>query len=137
MRADPSSALLLVGTPWKSGGREVGHGLDCWGLLRLVYSSFLGVSLPSYPGLDPLSSQAVREALRAEERGWRELEEAEEWAAVGMATGRRVHHVGVWIQGAVLHALPGVGVVHQSPVSLRGGGLAIKQFWAHDLLDLC
>jgi cell wall-associated NlpC family hydrolase len=36
-----------VGLQWRSKGREK-DGVDCWGLLRLVYKEKLGIQLPSY-----------------------------------------------------------------------------------------
>lgn len=35
-----------VGLPWLDGGRD-SAGLDCWGLVRLVYEDRFGVELPS------------------------------------------------------------------------------------------
>ena len=36
-----------VGLPWREHGRDR-DGVDCWGVLRLIYLERLGIELPSY-----------------------------------------------------------------------------------------
>jgi cell wall-associated NlpC family hydrolase len=45
----PSWATQYVGLPYVAGGRTH-DGIDCWGLINLVWSEQLGVTLPPYEG---------------------------------------------------------------------------------------
>lgn len=45
----PDWVSLYVGLPWREKGRDR-DGLDCWGLVRLVYAERFGVSLPDLGG---------------------------------------------------------------------------------------
>lgn len=38
-----------IGLPYRDQGRD-SHGVDCWGLARMVYARELGIELPSYAG---------------------------------------------------------------------------------------
>ena len=40
-------SAAYVGLPWAEKGRDRA-GLDCWGLVRLVYANALLIELPSY-----------------------------------------------------------------------------------------
>lgn len=126
-------ALGLVGTPWSPGGRELNVGVDCWGLVRHVYAVCLGITLPAYPNVDPTrTDELVRRMEEGVRTEWTELDEPEDWVGVGLSSGRLVHHVGVWLAGGVLHAVPSTGVVYQTTNGLRMAGLRCIQFWKHD-----
>jgi cell wall-associated NlpC family hydrolase len=69
-----------VGLPWQDGGRGV-DGVDCWGLVRIVYARELGIDLPSY-GDTPASSLIA--AARAITAG----KDSEDWVKVASGLQR-------------------------------------------------
>lgn len=46
----PNWVERYVGIPYKSHGRDPEEGLDCWGLVYVVYRNEFGVDLPKYDG---------------------------------------------------------------------------------------
>lgn len=52
-----------TGLRFADRGRSV-QGVDCWGLVVLIYASHVGVSLPDRPEVSSLDSQAVNTAAR-------------------------------------------------------------------------
>lgn len=97
----------FVGIPYLDKGRGI-VGLDCWGLLHLVYREVRGIELPSYS--DRYVTGADREAMArlisGELDDWREIEAGREQAFDGvlMREGKFPRHIGVVTQpGMLLH----------------------------------
>lgn len=103
--------------PFRDHGRDW-DGVDCWGLVQLVYREELGIVMPDLGDLysdayargevDATVEQAAGEAwtqtvCRGEERPYDVLV----FRRGGLKT-----HVGLWLEpGRMLHALEGAGVV--------------------------
>lgn len=97
----------FVGLSYVDRGRSF-DGVDCYGLLRLVYSEMLGIELPSYH--DQYATSADRKALGSLIAGeldpWTEVAAGDERGldAVLMRSGRDVMHIGLVAQpGRLLH----------------------------------
>lgn len=128
-------AAPLIGLPWVAGARGP-DSFDCWGLVRHVFQEALAISLPSLPGLDVSDTAAMARALRDGEASgdWLPLLRAEPWALVAMGQGKLFHHVGIYLpQGVTLHAVPGSGVIAQTPLSLRSHRFNRIEFYRYDL----
>lgn len=97
----------LIGTPYRLGARGP-DALDCWGLVLEVYRR-AGKHLPDYAS-DGMSRQDLIRLVRAEERIATKIDEPEPLCIVN---DNRRGHVGVWVNGAVLHASRGFGVIAQ------------------------
>jgi cell wall-associated NlpC family hydrolase len=100
-----------VGLPFLEGGRTRG-GLDCWGLLRLVYDEQLLLKLPMFgelavrPG-DPASADAVQAQIEASAADWIEVSPGEEEpydALLLPVIGRPTHVALVVLRPLMLHA---------------------------------
>jgi cell wall-associated NlpC family hydrolase len=77
----PAWANHYVGLPFAEHGRDR-TGVDCWGLLRLIYQEQFGLTLPSY-------AEAYRTTIDAQEIGALVQREATSgWEAVPLAEAR-------------------------------------------------
>jgi len=99
-----------VGIPYQAGGRDHG-GIDCWGLVRLVYSERLGIDLPTYDGIfagkeDAHSAGAV---MATESRKWQQVQEWRPFDVLLLRVGAAIPtHVAVYLgNNLMLHALDG------------------------------
>ena len=105
----------FVGLPYREGARGP-DAYDCYGLVMAVFRAACGVSLPDWyqdgPGTRA-ASRAISAALAGEVSGGRSVKVAEpadmDIAVVGHAS--RAHHIGVVINGGVLHAARAFGSV--------------------------
>lgn len=88
-----------VGLPWLVGGRDRG-GIDCYGLLVLVFREKFNIDLPLMPTFEP----------------WQEIAIGSEHDGDGILLrgGRSPFHVGI-VAGArwMLHIDVGTGVLHE------------------------
>ena len=93
--------------PFRDKGRGK-DGVDCWGLLRLVYEEQVGVRLPAFVE-DYVTEQdtaAVAALIAGHTDGWREIAEAEvrPLDAVLMRQNGVERHIGIVVKrGLVLH----------------------------------
>lgn len=98
-----------VGIPYAVGGRDR-NGLDCWGLLCVVFREQRGVELPDWHA----ERDAMRSTVRAISRGVadsmhddlaRRLDAPEPWAIVISERGIAAYHAGLCVgRHHVLHA---------------------------------
>lgn len=97
--------LSLIGTPYIDGGRDR-QGADCWGLVCIAYSEYLGITLPSYGEISAQDLRAVSREMSAGAELWHRVDAPQYLDVVLMkAPGRRVPvHVGLIVGNAVLHS---------------------------------
>lgn len=127
-------APSYVGIPYRALGRERETGLDCWGLVRLVYADRFSITLPSY--LDEYDDSADRDATsgaivrrRADE--WREAPHAQVGDVVLLRLLGRECHVGVYVgNGYTLHARAGVNSCIEH-MQNRKWAPRISGYWRH------
>lgn len=126
-----------LGIRWKTGGREIATGLDCWGLLRHVYAQEFKIELNTHPV--PFGSLARPETVeRAELSSPKWVRTTAPLDGDGVALGKegeRLSHVGVAIvteQGiCVLHIQAGAPSVLAPLRQLQEQGWSDIQFYRH------
>lgn len=112
-REAPAWARNYIGIPFEPRGRDR-QGLDCWGLVRLIYAEQFGVFLPSlaerYSGVhtsDAREIASVVNDVRGDTRLWEPVARARVGDVLHMRVGR-LQHVGVATSpGSFLHAVNG------------------------------
>lgn len=125
-----------LGTPYKEGGRDI-SGLDCWGLIRLVYHEILGISLPLLPGYTSDNLLSLTREIAAQIDGhWDEVIKPKEFDAVAMGIGDTPHHVGLWTAadgGRIIHTFKGRAVAAETVRQLRVQGMKYIKFYHYGI----
>jgi cell wall-associated NlpC family hydrolase len=121
-----------IGVPFVPRGRTPA-GVDCWGLVRLVYADQLGVELPSladdYP--DTRDGAVLGPLLHSHLEAWQPALPQPFAVALFTAHGGRCH-VGVMIDPArMLHTAPGKDACIQ-PVTALAPMTLTGYFLPHD-----
>ena len=103
----------LIGVPYRDGGRDPAVGLDCYGLLIVVFRR-AGIELPAV-NYDCLTPEIIQEHMVQHKPAWRQIDSPVIPCALAIRNRPPfVNHTGVYIgEGRFLHALKKVGV-HQS-----------------------
>ena len=106
----------LVGIPYVTGGRDPVVGVDCVGLLELALERF-GIRWRCFVNTE--DAEAMADTLSRQQCSpiWRKIEEAE--ARPGDVVVLNRHHVGILVDGGVLHSTRGHGSCIQSVTALR------------------
>ncbi len=138
LRRPPAWAADYVGLPFVARG-SARDGVDCWGLVRLVYAERYGIDLPAHTDAyeDPHDSAVCAAAIASRRSGWRRLAAAElprEGDVALLKVSGRACHVGLACGDWLLHARDGVGVV----VERVDGWLlrhALDSWWRHPLME--
>ena len=108
----------FVGLPYKDRGRDY-SGVDCWGLLWIVYRDALGVELPAYLDayrpIDDREREDIAQTIVGNYSGWRQIASPEPFDAVLLRVGGIACHIGVTAgDGAMLHIMRGHSAVIES-----------------------
>ena len=96
----------LIGAEYKLGGRDADTGIDCWGVVLEVYER-IGRKVPDYWSGSLSRAQLVK-LIREEREVF--AEEVEKPDLYDLVVDYHKGHIGVWIDGKVLHASKEYGV---------------------------
>lgn len=101
----------FVGIPYLDKGRSV-DGLDCWGLVHLIFREVRSIELPSYAEryITAADRLAMARLIAGELGDWEEIEAGQERAFDGvlMREGKFPRHIGIVTSpGMVLHVQQG------------------------------
>ena len=98
-----------IGIPYKLHGRER-DGLDCWGMVRLVYAELCGITLPSLAEQyeNPVDAEGFTQAHALTSPEWREVETPSEFDVFWCRIAGMECHTGIALgDGRMLHAMQG------------------------------
>lgn len=111
-----------LGRPWKNGA-DGPDAFDCYGLVRAVYRDRYGVEMPVVSA-DATRVLACLHAARdyADYSQWEAVTVPQDGDVLLMGCARHPHHVGVLVEGRVLHSVEGAGVLLQTVDSLAAHG---------------
>ncbi len=114
-----------IGQPWQA------VGLNCWDLVRKVYAD-LGVELPLMQ-VDAANHKAVLTLLKSPDtyQLWREVNVPNPLDVVVLRMGKSACHVGVAVDGGLLHSIATAGVVFSDDRHLRSLGFSTHSFWRY------
>lgn len=111
-----SGISKFVGIEFKEKGRDF-DGLDCWGLVYLIYKKCRRIELPTYTDSYTLADQKeIEELIRNEKSKWQRIRnDFQIYDILLFRIKGRVAHVGVFVgKGKFIHCLENVGVVIES-----------------------
>jgi cell wall-associated NlpC family hydrolase len=139
MKTKEHFATQYIGRPWRAGARGP-NSFDCWGLVWYIYKTHLGVDLPNFRGLDPVSDPLLcAKKINDQAHGpdWSPLPKPEDMCVVAMGI-RYLTHVGLYLavdNGLILHCTYRQQVVAESPrqiaVAFRFGRMEHYRYGAH------
>lgn len=97
-----------VGIPYLARGRDL-NGIDCWGLVRLVFAEQLNIDLPSMDEsyVSVADARAIAGLIEGKLPSWGLVKRSHErpFDVALMRVGREVCHIGLVVgAGLVLHA---------------------------------
>lgn len=106
-----------IGLPYQEGARGP-EAFDCYGIVAAVFAE-RNIILPDFYQDGPgamLAARAIDASVKGEVLGGRaeQIVEPEEYAIAVVRGFSKAHHVGVVINGGVLHASRGLGSIWQS-----------------------
>ena len=130
-------ARQYFGIPFKPHGRDRG-GLDCWGLLRLVYMDQFGIDLPSFSEryASTEDEKELGRLISGELGPWRPVTGGEELPGDGVLLRVKGEpmHVGVVIGGGfMMHVMRGMDVARERYQS-RGWRKRVLGFYRHEAM---
>jgi cell wall-associated NlpC family hydrolase len=125
-----------IGIPFRLNGRDR-SGLDCWGLVQLVYREQLCIQLPDpwvgwVDGLNKDDLRRIAAAIDQESVRWRRTDGASaDFARLPVALvrhGRIAAHVGVMTTRGLLHVERGRETVLEPARSMLGRIVAVFEY---------
>lgn len=109
-----------IGIPW---GREHVSGArsyDCWGLVNHCLNMYYSVDMPEFDGITSddvaLIDCEVNKAILSDE--WVRCEEPVDGCVVLMSRRRVIHHIGIFVDGGILHSRKGAGACFERESAL-------------------
>jgi cell wall-associated NlpC family hydrolase len=101
-----------IGTPYKQHGRSIEEGLDCYGVVILIYKE-QGIKIPDiyYPDTDIATNKRIMESLESTIPN-KKLDKPEPYCIIEFTVLGEPSHVGIYIgNNEFIHSSQKTGVV--------------------------
>lgn len=126
-------ANKYVGIPFAERGRDRATGVDCWGLVRLVYAGELQVALPEWLAYKSTKDPEVSKLIELGKGDFVEVQEPQDFDIVVLNVANIPRHVGIVCTGdndekLFLHSQQGPGAMIESLRSMRWAA-RVESFW--------
>lgn len=98
-----------IGIPFKDHGRSR-QGLDCWGLIRLIYNQELDIVLPDYSKeyVDATDRHHIPLLVYEQRKRWKSVKAPEEYDVILININKQPLHVGCMINARqFIHVMRG------------------------------
>lgn len=122
-----------IDLPYKIDGRDR-EGVDCWGLVCLVYREQLGIDLPDHANEQRAAQgdwKVIAASMEEDARRWKQVDRPQEFDVVLMRRGPLSCHVGLYLgRGAMLHICDGIDSAIESCNGAKWGK-RIVGFYRH------
>lgn len=129
-------AVKYIGLKHVPGGRGA-EGVDCWGLVRLVYRDEFQIELPMLPGVSQSSILSIAGAISSHvERDWEEVYRPFDGCTVAMSQHKVIHHVGLFAEadgGKIIHCWDKQNVIADTVRGIAFKGFQVIKFYRHKL----
>lgn len=101
-----------IGIPYQNKGRD-STGVDCWGLVRLVYSEQYNIDLPSFStSYENEYRELIQEVIAQYKEGWQQTQEPAQGDIILFKVLGTLSHVGIYLgDNKFMHAREGQGTV--------------------------
>lgn len=113
-----------IDLPYKIDGRDR-EGVDCWGLVQLVYREILGIALPAKNGWHEEAGSdwaKIAAMMKEEAQRWEDVFRPSEFDVILMRRGPLACHVGLCVGGGLmLHISEGTNSTVEPYQGLRWG----------------
>ncbi len=129
-----------IGIPFKEHGRTE-RGLDCWGLVRLVFREEYSIELPSIHTYSDTKDDVagMKAAIEKEQKKWipiEDIEDAIDGDVLILRMAGHPIHVGLVVgDGEFIHAYEGQNVVKENYQSRRWKNKVVNVY-RHTDMDL-
>lgn len=102
-----------IGIPYEFAGRDM-TGLDCYGLVKLVYHNEYGLELPDWQ-VDTINLREVNRTISSvvTSGDFDRIEAPVDGSFVIAYRNKAACHIGLYYAGCVLHAFDNLGVIYQ------------------------
>lgn len=108
----------LIGKPYADNGGDGVNSFDCASLVRYI----TGIESNIIPSCKFGDTRTVIKTIIKNKEHFKILDKPVDKCIVSLAQLRKPSHVGVYINGGVLHAIPKLGVIYSTFQNLKDNG---------------